>query len=403
MLLDEATSALDPRAEKIVQQALDNVSANRTTITIAHKLSTIQKADNIAVMSQGAVIEQGTHNGLLAQGGAYAKLVHSQDLERATDKRGSDSEEVSDEEILEDEDSNPRKLALKRTVSSAGSANVPGDKKETTETMGYGLFRCLCLLVREQPELWYLYVITAIVSILGGGTLAAQAILFSRTFNVFQMTGSEATSEGDFWSLMFFVVAIANWFLYFSLGWTCNVISQKVTRRYRLELFKNTVKQDIAFFDKEENATGATTARLSRCATDLQELLSGNAGLVVTNVVTTISCSILGIAYGWKLGLVCTFAAMPPLILGGYYGIRLAYKLDEDTETRFAGSAAIAAEAVSSIRTVASLVLESTVLRHYEECLTMVAKKSKKKLSLTLIFYSLTQSINFLAMALGFW
>lgn len=354
-------------------------------------------------MSQGAVIEQGTHNGLLAQGGAYAKLVHSQDPERATDKHGSGSEEVSDEEMLEDEDLNPRKLALKRTVSSAGSANVPGDKKETTETMGYGLFRCLCLLVREQPELWYLYVITAIVSILGGGTLAAQAILFSRTFNVFQMTGSEATSEGDFWSLMFFVVAIANWFLYFSLGWTCNVISQKVTRRYRLELFKNTVKQDIAFFDREENATGATTARLSRCATDLQELLSGNAGLVVTNVVTTISCSILGIAYGWKLGLVCTFAAMPPLILGGYYGIRLAYKLDEDAETRFAGSAAIAAEAVSSIRTVASLVLESTVLRHYEECLTMVAKKSKKKLSLTLIFYSLTQSINFLAMALGFW
>ena len=230
-----------------------------------------------------------------------------------------------------------------------------------------------------------------------------QAILFSRTFNVFQMTGSQAVSEGDFWSLMFFVVAIANWFFYFSLGVTCNIISQKVTRRYRLELFMNTVKQDIAFFDKESNATGAVTSRLSRCATDLQELLSANAGLVVNNIVTTVSCCILGIAYGWKLGLVCTFGALPPLLLGGYYGIRIATKLDEDTTTRFAGSAAIAAEAVAAIRTVASLVLESTVIREYERRLSEVAEKSTKTLSITMVFYSLTQSINFLAMALGFW
>lgn len=217
------------------------------------------------------------------------------------------------------------------------------------------------------------------------------------------MTGSEATSEGDFWALMFFVVAIANFFFYFVLGVTCNMISQAVTRRYRLELFKNTVKQDIAFFDKEVNATGATTSRLSRCATDLQELLSANAGLVLNNVVTTISCCILGIAYGWKLGLVCTFAALPPLLLGGYYGIRISTKLDEDTTKRFAGSAAIAAEAIAAIRTVASLVLENTVIQQYETRLSIVAKASARKLSITMIFYSLTQSINFLAMALGFW
>lgn len=217
------------------------------------------------------------------------------------------------------------------------------------------------------------------------------------------MTGSEAVSEGDFWALMFFVVAIVNWFLYFSLGCVCNIISQKVTRRYRLELFQNTVKQDIAFFDKDSNATGAITSRLSRCATDLQELLSANAGLVLNNVVTTISCSILGIAYGWKLGLVCTFAALPPLILGGYYGIRISYKLDEDTTKRFASSAAIAAEAVAAIRTVASLVLERTIIEEYEKRLSVVAARSTKALSVTMFFFSLTQSINFLAMALGFW
>lgn len=169
LLLDEATSALDPRAEKIVQQALDNVSSNRTTITIAHKLSTIQKADNIVVMSQGILVEQGTHHELLERDGAYSKLVYSQDLERANEKRGSESEEVSEDDESELQQRSSRKLSLKRTVSSVGSANneQPG-QPGSSETMGYGLVKCLYLLIKEQPNLWYLYIITAFVSLLGG-------------------------------------------------------------------------------------------------------------------------------------------------------------------------------------------------------------------------------------------
>lgn len=73
LLLDEATSALDPKSEKIVQQALDRVSKDRTTIVIAHKLSTIRNADNIAVIADGIVVEQGTHDMLLDRNGAYGK------------------------------------------------------------------------------------------------------------------------------------------------------------------------------------------------------------------------------------------------------------------------------------------------------------------------------------------
>lgn len=73
LLLDEATSALDTKSERIVQQALDRVSRGRTTIVIAHKLATIRNADNIAVMADGVVIEQGTHDSLLDRDGAYGK------------------------------------------------------------------------------------------------------------------------------------------------------------------------------------------------------------------------------------------------------------------------------------------------------------------------------------------
>lgn len=75
LLLDEATSALDTASERLVQDALDHLSRGRTTLVIAHRLSTIRNADKIVVMESGRVVEQGSHDQLMAKGGAYARLV----------------------------------------------------------------------------------------------------------------------------------------------------------------------------------------------------------------------------------------------------------------------------------------------------------------------------------------
>lgn len=81
MILDEATSALDTESEKLVQVALENMMQNRTSIVIAHRLSTIQKANKIVVMQKGSIVEQGTHEELIALNGTYNKLVSMQSLE----------------------------------------------------------------------------------------------------------------------------------------------------------------------------------------------------------------------------------------------------------------------------------------------------------------------------------
>nr|WP_323771439.1 ABC transporter ATP-binding protein [Antarctobacter sp.] len=78
LLLDEATSALDAQSEAVVQAALEQLSQGRTTLVIAHRLSTVRNADKIVVMAAGRVVEEGTHDALIAQGGAYADLYKLQ-------------------------------------------------------------------------------------------------------------------------------------------------------------------------------------------------------------------------------------------------------------------------------------------------------------------------------------
>jgi ATP-binding cassette subfamily B (MDR/TAP) protein 1 len=202
---------------------------------------------------------------------------------------------------------------------------------------------------------------------------------------------------------MFFIVALGNFTVYSVVGWTSNIVAQVVARKFRREIFDLVLKQDMAFFDDQDNASGALASKLGAYPDSLRDLMGFNLMLICINVVNIVSSSILAIVVGWKLGLVVVFGALPLIVFSGYLRIRLEFKLEDLTGKRFASSAALAAEAVSAIRTVSSLALERQILARYEDRLRGVARDGIKALVWTMFWYALTQSISFLAMALGFW
>ena len=159
LLLDEATSALDPNAERIVQRALNNVAVDRTMVVIAHRLSTIRGADNIVVMSEGQVVEQGAHAELLAANGAYARLVRAQDLKQ--EGAGSDGEVDPKEEAEE---------VPVRQVTTTASAAVDAQDVEAALPAGkaVGLLKCICIIAWEQRYMWRHVLVTAVGCVLGG-------------------------------------------------------------------------------------------------------------------------------------------------------------------------------------------------------------------------------------------
>ena len=156
LILDEATSAIDVRGEGIVQKALDRVSKSRTTISIAHRLSTVKKADKIIVLRGGRVAEQGTHESLLTnEDGVYYSLVHAQRLGMADEDPLSLAKELSPSTEISE--------TYGYLEKPAATINTSGEEKEE-DYNPKSVFNTIGLLFYEQRVHWRLF---------GMGVLAA--------------------------------------------------------------------------------------------------------------------------------------------------------------------------------------------------------------------------------------
>lgn len=167
LILDEATSSIDVRGEKVVKAALDKVSQNRTTIMIAHRLSTVKKADNIVVLAKGKVVQWGNHESLMAQiGGPYWLLTNSQRLSMGDE---ADTPDASSE-VTEVEKRTMDLMTLDETKAEVRDSESTVVEKPAHKPKGVmGSFGAMLV---EQKPFWPWYMVMAFGAVVAGGKSA---------------------------------------------------------------------------------------------------------------------------------------------------------------------------------------------------------------------------------------
>ncbi|PIN04048.1 Multidrug/pheromone exporter, ABC superfamily [Handroanthus impetiginosus] len=389
LLLDEATSALDAESERIVQEALDNVMTDRTTVVVAHRLTTIRNADIIAVVHSGKLVEQGTHAELIQNPeGAYTQLVRMQEgTKQSQTNKGTDlhkPDAVLDLERSLSKSSSHR-ISMRRSTSNGSSRHsftlaygVPGfiDIQEAQSTDDHvdemdenilkkrkkvSISRLACL---NKPEWPYL-----LLGSIGAGTHGVMfpifGLLLSSAIRIFYEPPHELRKDSKFWGLMMVLLGVCTLVALPVQNYFFGIAGGKLIQRIRSLTFKKIVHQEISWFDDPANSSGAVGARLSTDASTVRSLVGDALALIVQNISTVIAGLVIAFAANWLLAIII-FAVVPFIGLQSFLQMKFYKGFTGDAKTMYEEASQVANDAVSSIRTVASFGAEDKVMKMYE-------------------------------------
>ncbi|XP_028548541.1 ABC transporter B family member 4 [Dendrobium catenatum] len=428
LLLDEATSALDVESEQIVQEAIDSFMLNRTTIIVAHRLSAVRKADTIAVMHQGSIVEKGSASELVKNpNGAYSKLIKLQKMNRCSDKtsvledrtnslfketrskshRMSFKEEISRESTigkiskrysfnvelgesslihssrhhtfkLEPEESSPGLGGSSRRYSFKIGLGVPleikvqggtSEELKTTipddKTNDVPLRQLVCLNKPEIPVL----LIGSVAAIINGVVFPVLGIMLSSMMVIFYEPPHKMKKDSKFWSLMFLVIAVVSLLAVQARSYFFALAGSKLIRRIRMMTFEKVVNMEMAWFDDPENFSGEVGSRLSTDAAKVRSIVGDRLGLYVQNAASLIAGLIIAFAASWEISLI-VLGVVPLVGLNAWIQIKFIKGFSADAEVclnMFLGASQVTNDAVGNIRTVVSFSAEEKVVELYKK------------------------------------
>ncbi|PVH91703.1 multidrug resistance protein [Periconia macrospinosa] len=400
LLLDEATSALDSESERAVSTALEKVSRGRTTVMIAHKLATVVNADNIVVLKNGVIVEQGTHADLVALEGHYCRLL----LAQGGPSDHSSKQEVSAELADHISKTISRKLTRRSTKGSEAILEEIASSLESIEiSRRKSLLWCIYTMYAEHPNLIPFSIVGTAASIMAGASFPLQSFFFSRFVTISQVQGAELIRRGNFWALMFFIVGFSALIAYLVLFTIMGIVGARFAKIYYPSYLRAMLGQDIGFFQHPGNTSGGLTTLLAQDCENMAMLYSMNSGLIISMLTTLIACCIMAIAVNWKLGLVSVFGCVPVLLAAGFVRMRLDLTAQDRYAAVFLESARYSTEAISAIRTISSLTMEGKVENMYSQKLHGAWGRNFRGTLVTMMFYALGDSLVLAASGLVFW
>ncbi|KAL1311985.1 hypothetical protein HN51_038637 [Arachis hypogaea] len=393
LLLDEATSALDAESELIVQQALEKIMSNRTTIIVAHRLSTIRDVDTIIVLKNGQVAESGTHSELMLKNGDYVSLVsiqesqnftHSSSISRSGSSRNSSFREPFDSRNYQDVNTE-RELQSSDQGMPLNAASVPS---------------ILDLLRLNAPE-WPYAALGSIGAILAGMEAPLFALGITHILTVFY-SGSKIKQEVDRIAIAFVGLAVITIPIYLLQHYFYTLMGERLTARVRLLMFSAILTNEIAWFDMDENNTGSITAMLAADATLVRSALADRISTIVQNVALTATAFAIAFTLSWKL--TCVVVACLPLLIGASITEQLFLKgFGGDYSHAYSRAISLAREAIANILTVAAFGAEDRISIQFSCELNKPNKQALLRGHISGIGYGVTQLFAFCSYALGLW
>lgn len=366
LLLDEATSALDAESERIVQESLDRVMINRTTIVVAHRLSTVKNADAIAVIQKGKIVEKGSHSELIQNPqGAYTQLILLQEFDiQKSEAEISQGSEAGDSARF----SLSMSLAVPTPVDVVETKD--GDEPQTTASCKQkkkpklSLYRLACLNKPEMVEL----IVGSLAALVNGAILPVFGVLFSGIIKSFYDPPHQLRKDSRFWACMFVVLGVVSLLTYPLRTYFFSVAGCKLIQRLRLMCFEKVAHMEISWFDRIENSSSLVGSRLSADVKCVRTLVGESLAFIVQNIATALAGLIISFEASWQLSLI-VLVMLPLIGLHGYVHMKFIAGFSANSQKLYEDATQVASDAVGNIRTVASFCAEEKVMQlHRQKC-----------------------------------